>query len=254
MTIGQAIEAFIDQLRLTVEADKAKAGLKPTASLAHFLKLLKAYFSRDEAPLQDVTPARIRDFLARWYVEETAADVVRASFAINSQKDPQPTVEPQAMISALSLFFAWSDERAGTRLSVACSPILKELETALPRCFEIMRALSKHQAARGGPFAFPEFLTSFEQGGQSLYDLDAPGDVGAIEAYFRIIEVSGSTVRAENLITDETIEPIIFPREVARLLAPGYVINLEITRSRDGWQVTGSGAAYPPGTDVISQG
>lgn len=224
MILAEAIDGFIEHLRQQDSAGK-RAPSKSAGSASQSLALLKAYFSPAAAEIQDITPARVRDFLARWYVEHENVSAL--------------PVAPETFIAALTEFFAWVDEQAGTDLSASCLPVLKELEITLPRSFEILRALSKYQAEMGGAFSFPEFLTSFEQGGQSQYDLDAPGDVGAIEAYFRILDVNGAAIRAENLITEEIIELIIFPQDIARLIAPGYIINLEIARTREGWQITG---------------
>jgi hypothetical protein len=93
-------------------------------------------------------------------------------------------------------------------------------------------------------------LTSFEEGGSSQYDIDVPGNVGAIDGYFRIIRVEGSSVEAEELISDERVWPIVFPSEVAALLDDGYIINLELVRKPEHWQIAGCGFAYPPGTEI----
>jgi hypothetical protein len=102
----------------------------------------------------------------------------------------------------------------------------------------------------GGAFSFPEFLTSFEEGGSSQYDIDVPGNVGAIDGYFRIIRVDGVLAEAEELISEERVWPIVFPFEVAALLDDGYIINMELVRKMEGWQIVGCGFTYPPGTEI----
>lgn len=77
-----------------------------------------------------------------------------------------------------------------------------------------------------------------------------PGDVGAVEGYFRIARIEGSCVEAEDLISEETIWPIRFPGEIALLLRQDYIINLELVRAADGWQIAASGFCYPPGTKL----
>jgi site-specific recombinase XerD len=66
----------------------------------------------------------------------------------------------------------------------------------------------------------------------------------------RIIRVEGSLVEAEDLISEERVWPIIFPFEVAVLLDRAYVINLELVRTKEGWQIASCGFAYPPGTEI----
>ncbi|HST22533.1 MAG TPA: hypothetical protein VLR90_15525, partial [Blastocatellia bacterium] len=89
-----------------------------------------------------------------------------------------------------------------------------------------------------------------EEGGHSSYDLDEIGEVGAIEGYFRITRIEGAMAEAEEVITEERVWPIIFPRDLASRLTNGYIINLELVRSKEGWQIAACGFAYPPGTDI----
>jgi hypothetical protein len=71
-----------------------------------------------------------------------------------------------------------------------------------------------------------------------------------MEGYFRILKIDGSLIEAEETITETRVYPIIFPQEVARLLEMGFVINLELARSKTGWQIVACGFVYPPGTEV----
>jgi hypothetical protein len=147
-------------------------------------------------------------------------------------------------------FLKWVDRQAGIDLAVQSLPILIELKRSLPCALEITAALSSWLQERGGAFSFPEFLTSFEDGGRSQYDIDAPGQIGAIEGYFRIIRVEGSLVEAEEIISEECVWPIIFPLEIAARFDDRYVVNLELVRAAEGWQIAGCGFVYPPGTEV----
>lgn len=114
---------------------------------------------------------------------------------------------------------------------------------------EITALLAQYVSERRGAFAFPEFLTSFEEGGRSAFDFDAPGEVAALEGYFRITRIEGTRIEAEEMISETRVWPIIFPHEVAARLINGLIINLEIIRTADGWQITDCGLAYPPGTE-----
>ena len=126
----------------------------------------------------------------------------------------------------------------------------------LPRADEISKLLSDWLRERGGAFSFPEYLTTFEEGGRSQYDIDDSADsddsneVRVLDGYFRILRVEGSLVEAEELVTGKRVWPIVFPSHVAVLLERAYTINLEVVRTGEGWQITGCGFAYPPGTDV----
>jgi hypothetical protein len=145
-------------------------------------------------------------------------------------------------------FLKWIDLNTGSALEEGCQPVIAELTETLPRALEITAALSAHFRARGA-FGFPEFLTSFEEGGSSEYDLDTGGKVGAVDGYFRISRIEGTNVEAEELISDERVWPVIFPAEAAPLLDTGYIINLEVVRRSDGWHIAACGFAYPPDTE-----
>jgi hypothetical protein len=258
MKLAQAKASFIEVQQRDAERGSAESD-KVSASLDS-LELLYSYFSN--ISLDEITPARLREFLSRWYVEEITSRSTSQNPSTNF-----PT--PQTVIASLSEFFSWVGEtatndsnkerRSETRTQVPLSEalaqervaVLKSLQEALPRAIEITKALSHHLAKRPGAFAFPEFLTSFEEGGQSDYDIGGlSGKVSAIEGYFQIVRVDGARVSAEELITEKPVWPILFPEEVARLLSPGYIINLELVCLEEHWQIINCGFAYPPGTDL----
>ena len=257
MTIAEATLLFLDYVRQN--SSPAQPHLQP-AFHHQSLMLLADYFSPD-ASLTEITPSRLRDFLSRWYVEESASKTgnsksVRREAVSQANRralnaDPADQVpNPQELLNSLSAFFEWADRQAGTNRVGGLSPIIQELRNSLPRALEITQALSNAIRERGGAFNFPEFLTSFEEGGSSQYDIDVPGKVGAIDGYFRILRVEGSSVEAVELISEERVWPIVFPSEVAERLDIGYVINLELVRNPQGWLIAGCGFAYPPGTDI----
>jgi hypothetical protein len=206
----------------------------------------------------------LRDFLSRWYVEKAVTSKTSDSKSVERDSvsqanrhvqalDALPVVQvpdPPHLLDSLSAFFKWADQQAGTDQAAQYSPILTELGRSLPRALDITNALTSALRQRGGAFNFPEFLTSFEEGGSSQYDIDVPGNVGAIEGYFRIIRVEGLSVEAEELISEERVWPIVFPWKVAARLDDAYIINLELLRWGEGWQIAGCGFAYPPGTEI----
>ncbi len=258
MTLAEATRRFRDyasQNDSTVDP-QLQSGVHNRALL-----LLTSYASPDTA-LTEITPSGLRDFLSRWYVEKACASKPNVSNDAHSTvrrvpqslsawlTEPDQLPAPQDLLDSLAEFFKWADRQAGTDQGTQYSPILIELSRSLPRALEIASVLTRALRQRGGAFNFPEFLTSFEQGGSSQYDIDVPGNLGAIDGYFRIVRVEGSSVEAEELISEERVWPIIFPSEVAALLEVGYIINLELVRKPEGWQIAGCGFAYPPGTEI----
>jgi hypothetical protein len=234
MTLAEATSKFIQRAaRMEPSADSSPQSPSQAQTLIESLELLTAYFSGAGTP-GDISPERLRDFLARWYVEKAGPRAPR----------------PEALLDSLAHFFRWADEQTETRIAAECLPILGELRQSLPPALQVAEMLSNELAERGGAFGFPEFLTSFDEGGRSGYDLDEPGEVGAIEGYFIITRVEGMTVEAEETISEERIWPIIFPASAASLIRVGMIVNLELVRTLEGWQIAASGFAYPPGTEV----
>ena len=63
--------------------------------------------------------------------------------------------------------------------------------------------------------------------------------------------MQGSAVEAEELISDDRVWPIEFPSDAASLLDVGYIVNLELVRKVEGWQIAACGFTYPPGTEIV---
>ncbi len=258
MTLAEATAGFLDYIRQTPSTVTPQLQALPYELAT---QLLISYFSAN-SPLSDVTAASLRDFLARWYLEKACTSKLKVSESIErdsttdsravssdlGESDQLPA--PQELLASMADFFKWADQNTGEELMAQCSLAVTELSETLPQAIEITRLLSNWIQERRGAFTFPEFLTSFEEGGHSQYDIDTPGTIGALEGYFRIIRVEGSLVEAEDLISEERVWPIIFPTQVAVLLDRAYVINLELVRTREGWQIASCGFAYPPGTEV----
>lgn len=264
MTLAESSARFLAEIRQS-ESDYFQPW-SPVHEKA--LLFLTGFFSPNTAP-GEISPASLRDFLARCYVEKActsnkrdkktsqtnstsdAAEVTGGSIEVNTQaRESNVVPKPSELLDSLSQFFKWMDQHTGGNLAERSTPVLVELRQSLPRALEITELLSSWLRERGGAFGFPEFLTSFEEGGHSEYDIDTPGNVGALEGYFRILRVEGSSVEAEESISEERVWPILFPPEVARLLDDQYIINLEIVRSSAGWQIGACGFAYPPRTDL----
>src|SRR6185295_17851871 len=142
MTLGEASAGFLEHLKSTKRDERCEA-----ATIAQALELLNTFLP--EATLEDLTHDRLRDFIARWYVEQTSH---------------QPS--PRDLLNSLDAFLNWVDVNAGSAIQGDCSAMIAELNDSLPRALEITATLSS-QLGSGGAFGFPEFLTSFEEGGRS---------------------------------------------------------------------------------------
>jgi hypothetical protein len=203
------------------------------------LILLKQYFNYD-TNLEDISRSSLRDFLARSYLQNVCSSTLDSSRSIPDALD---------LLDSLTEFCKWADEH-GASLIAEFSPVAIELCHSLPRAIEITDRLSSWLRQRRGSFSFPEFMTSFEEGGHSEYDIDAVAGRGALEGYFRITRVQGVSVEAEEIISQERVWPILFPGEVSGLLEAGYIVNLELLHRGEGWEIVDCGFAYPPGTEL----
>ena len=226
MTLGEAIERFL------------RHDAEYRSSHETSLTLLKNYFDSD-TNLEDISSPSMRDFLSRWYVQLGC-----------SSKIDDSVLAALELLDSLTEFCRWADEQTDDIPFEQLSTLLIELRHCLPRAIEITETLSSLLRQSRGAFSFPEFLTSFEEGGHSQYDIGAPGAPGAVEGHFRIKRVRGSLVEAEDILSEERVWPILFPAEAASLLDDEYIINLELVRASEGWRIVGCGFAYPPGTEL----
>jgi hypothetical protein len=239
MTLDDAIAQWLDTSARDDSVPPADA-----ESRALSLSWLAQYFGR-HTRLEEMTSTRLRDFLSRWFIEKAGS--------VRHRAGPQPLVtefpDPLALSDTLKAFIGW----LSTQTEVAadeCLAVIAELRGRLPRAITISARLTEWLTGRGGAFGFPEFLTSFEAGGRSQYDLDTAGDAGSVEGYFRITRIAAGRVEGEEMLTEAIVVPICFPEPVTALLEPGYILNLELVRVSDVWQIVDCGFAYPPGTDV----
>jgi hypothetical protein len=238
MTLAAAIAQWLETTARDGSVSQAQA-----EAHALSLTLLARYFG-ENARLGQVTPARLRDFLARWFIENGGPAPHRSD--PNSSQADFP--DPVALTDTLAAFVEWAAGSAA--LPAECLAVIAELRERLPRAIAIGARLSAELAGRGGAFGFPEFLTSFEAGGHSEYDFGGAGEQQCLEGYFRIARVEGGHVEAQELLTETAVSPVLFPAAVAALLERDYIINLELIHARDAWQVVACGFAYPPGTEV----
>jgi hypothetical protein len=250
MKLAQAKAAFLEERQQHLELSASVASLEMFCS--HFAGVA----------ITDITPEKLRRFLSIWYLEEA---VTHSTSSNQTGNFPNA----QTMIACLTDFFTWADKTEADNfqakaLSQEVTPelseeaidrerlaVLQNLQDTLPRAIAITRSLSDSLANRGGAFTFPEFLTSFEEGGQSAYDISGiSGEASAIEGYFQILSVDGINVEAEESISERHISPILFPQETAALLDIGYIINLEMIYLQGSWQIVNCGFAYPPNTEM----
>jgi hypothetical protein len=253
MNLLDAKAAFLGWKTSLVPANRQPCGAAdnattaPANAVANSLELLCTYFANPA--LAELTPARLREFLSRWYLEEAC---VRASAGQQAADFP----EARTLLQTLADFFGWLTTQGlqgnpEVVLAHESLAVVKSLQTTLPRAIEITGALANALANRQGAFTFSEFLTSFEEGGHSEYDIgEKAGALGSIEGYCKVLRVDGVRVEAEELITGERLYPILFPAAVARLLDALYIINLELLRLEQRLQIVNCGFAYPPDTDL----
>ena len=231
------MRSLIDQVdEYRKELDKGKSVAARDRG-AESLDLFRQYLS--SGPPIGFEPDLLRDFLGRWYIET---------------RPSHPGQSPSDTVRALKAFAKWLEQCVPDYVNVSdCKAVLEELEQTLPRALEIADMLSREIAKRGGAFTFPEFLTTFEEGGQSNYDLEADDEgpeSSGIEGYFRVVRVEGTLLELEETLSEERFWPVVLPAQVAALLGPDWLLNLEIVSSGKGWQVAGCGFAYPPGVDL----
>ncbi len=236
MTLAQAVQDFIEHL----------AG--QSAAPAFYLSALSSLTDRfgGTRPVSAITPNWLHSFLACWYVEQVSATSPSATLLSRLP-------EPQEMIVALQDFFRWLAQSESGAPAAARLAVIAELAPHLPRALQCFTALTRHLAERGGAVTFTEYLSSFEAGGRSAYDLDTPEEVGSLEGYFRILRIAGTEIEAEEIITETIIWPIRFPESVTEFMTIGFLLNLEVVRLAGEWRIAGCGFVYPPGTDVLGE-
>ena len=118
MTLAEAISKFLED----VESSRF-----PPHSAA--LEDLSSYFSPDR-DLDQITPTKLRDFLAHWYVER-----MFGSGAIKSEDARNAGL----VIDSLAEFFKWIIRRAAN-LDESLA-VLNELRATVPRAVEIAGGL-----------------------------------------------------------------------------------------------------------------
>jgi hypothetical protein len=240
MRLAEAIAQWLETMA-RVDSVSQECAESRALSLASFV----TYSGRD-LRLDELTPARLRDFLARWFIENAGPASHHANERLSSSGLPAPAI----LMDSLAAFMDWAARSIAFTAAGECLAVIAELRDRLPRALDIGARLSEHVAGRGGAFGFPEFLTSFEAGGHSQYDFDVAGESACMEGYFRILRVEGQRVEAEELLAETRAWPILFPDSVAALLENEFLINLELVHAEGVWHIVACGFAYPPGTEL----
>jgi hypothetical protein len=239
MTLDTAIAQWLDSTARDDSASPADA-----ESRALSLSALSQYFG-GRCQLEELTPARLRDFLSRWFIEKAGPVSLRSGMHHLTSGFP----DPLTLINTLAAFIEWMANQTKVAMDESMA-VVAELRERLPRAFVISTRLAEWQSGRGGAFGFPEFLTSFEGGGRSQYDLDTAGEARSVEGYFRITRIDGTQIEAVEILSETTIAPIHFPEQIAALFELDYILDLELVRVENVWQVADCGFAYPPGVDL----
>jgi hypothetical protein len=234
MTLRDAIETYLEQ-------SPRRPGSEKT------LFYLREFFPSDSFAV-DLTPERLRDFLSHWYIERT-----RGRLESRGGGDPESArwMGPLVtyLLDDLEGFLDWCATILGEHLSSQCRSVIEDARRTLPRALQLGEKLVEAIHKRG-PFDFPGLLSTFEEGGRGEYDLDDASNESRsklLEGYFRIVRIEGNMVQAEDLLTEELVERIVFPPTVSPLLDTDYVVELEMIRRDQQWQIVACGFAYPPG-------
>jgi hypothetical protein len=236
MKLADAISAFLEQ----TAGEQTSSG--------DLLKSLVEHLGRD-AEITDLAPERLFDFLNRSYIAGTEHSRIDPKQGIAADRCAREDVE--CFSEAFARFVDWGLKN-NVPLGEDCRGVVEEARDAISRALEISERLAKAMHRDRDAFGFPEFLTTFEEGGRSEYGLDSTDphrkcSDTILEGYFRIARVEGTLVEAVDTMTGELVGPIDFPPEVATLLARDYVIELELVRDGRQWRIGGCGFAYPPG-------
>lgn len=208
---------------------------------------LRLYFvdKRATGGVQSLSRDALLDYIAFWLPEHIR------SWAPTEPQRPEPN--PVEVLDVLERLVIELASRQNRFDKDECLATISELRRTLPRVVELTRLLTQDISKRGGPFGFPEFLTTFEEGGRSEYDLDVAG-AGAetvIEGHFRVTSVEGSRVSAVELVSERSVSPILFPEHAAPFVEPGQIATLELVLGPDGWVITDCELVFPPGTRVV---
>ncbi|HMG35334.1 MAG TPA: hypothetical protein VKM94_15450 [Blastocatellia bacterium] len=194
------------------------------------------------ADVGDLTPQFILNPFCREYVD--------LEFAELPQRRSNTHGRALAVKDSLTVFFRWAQCEVGLEDLEGLEKALDEVCATIPRAVEIAALLNEVSSARRGGFGFPEFLTSFEDGGRSSYDLDAPGKSGTRGGYFRVKSATGLETVLEHSASGELVAPVELPFEIATLISEGFILDLELLFKDGRWVVYDNGIVYPPSVQV----
>lgn len=230
-------------MRLT-EALLAFSGEEPEdAHTRESITLFRSYLATASPGSScSLTPDNLFNFLGNWYLGRYVGA------AAGSRRLPAPL----DIVTSLARLVDWMAGRGnlpGDSRTCALAA-LSELAVTLPRAIEISRRLADYLSERRGAVAFSEFLTTFEEGGRSRYEPEAAGLPRWKEGYFTIKRIDGRRIEAQESVSEESVWPILLPEGAEGLFSPGYIVNLEIVREDEYWEIVSCGLAHPPGTPV----
>jgi len=228
MTLDEAVTKFLEHTRAN---STHTTGVDPSSDL---LQATARHFGRD-ADAKTISTERWRDFLSTTFVEMCFAGEIRAVVI---------PVIPELFAS----FVAWWSSVELINDNLETIKRLGEQQIEALKAVELGARLADWNRSRRGAFEFPEFLVSFEQGGRSQYDIDDPGEARAVEGYFKITRIEDQFFGAEELISESVVWPIRLPSEAGLYFERGYVLNLQLVRAEDHWEIVDCGIVYPPGT------
>jgi hypothetical protein len=238
MTVADAITVFIRESR-TNSSDNSQLW-----TIEKYLPIT--------TDLSDISPALLKNTIGRWAVErpETGNRPGLQSGQHASSHAPATT----SSIDLALRFFSWCEGDESSGITEAHLSELRDLQTTITVAQTISSALALWLRGKRGAFGFSEFLTSFEDGGHSEYDLqtitrDPSEKESAIESYFKVLRVDGTVAEVEDVISGMPVGPVEFPEAISDQIAAGYTLNLELIRDNDRWQIVDAGLVYPPGVD-----
>ena len=221
MTIAEAVKQFR-------ERSSASGGSSSWHCEPAFEALLA--FAKDTRlkELEQLSPSRIREFLGRWLidVELGTSSPDRLDFSLTTD-------------CLYEFFKTFKSPDIKERLEA-----VRQMKEEVPKALEIAEALAREMANRPGPFPFSEFLTTFDEGGQTVYHGNS--EPKSLDSFFEIVDVKSMLLEARDLGTDVLLT-IVAPPGVTRVARAGFVLNLEVVRYSNRWEIVDYGAAYPPG-------
>jgi len=210
------------------------------------ISLLIEYFG-SETRLADLNADSLNDFLCRWCIERSRhSETDAAGRRVDSSRALIQAI-PKTVLELLD----FASRQVDPATASASREAVEYARINLPRSLEVSRLLAEAVSRDESGTEFRDFLTTFEAGGQSEYDVDDPSDSvvddqpAALEGFFRVKKIEGTLVEMEEVIGEELVGLVFFPADVAALLQPEDVLELELIADGENWSIIACGFAYP---------